>query len=223
MSGLAAAAALSRHFRQVLVMERDTLAPDTLQRRGRAAGAACAWPACRRAAGLVAVAAGAARRAAGGRRCPGATQPGPALELPGFDPYPQRDLGWSTCSMTRPLLSGWCASACADCRACELRGDSRVAALLHGADGARRGAPDGQADRAHADLVIDASGRGALTLEALGAGPGAAAEVGHRRGHPLYLRGLHAAQDPARSWKTLATRPDPARIEPPRHHVPDRG
>ena len=91
IGGLAAAAALSRHFRQVLVLERDALAPDTLQRPGVPQG--------RHVHGLL----------AGGLQALSSLLPGLLddllaagamplqlgldlrLEVPGFDPFPQRD------------------------------------------------------------------------------------------------------------------------------------
>ena len=34
------------------------------------------------------------------------------MEMPGYDPFPQRDFGWVGYSMSRPLLDTSCDSAC---------------------------------------------------------------------------------------------------------------
>ena len=70
---------------------------------------------------------------------------------------------------------------------------------------------EGQEDELSGDLLVDASGRGALTLEvlqALGLPPPqeSAIEVDIRYTCAVFK----LPPDPARSWKTLATRPDPA-------------
>jgi 2-polyprenyl-6-methoxyphenol hydroxylase-like FAD-dependent oxidoreductase len=213
IGGLAAAAALSRHFRQVLVLERDTLAPETLQRPGVPQG--------RHVHGLL----------AGGLQALTQLLPGlqddllaagavplrlgldQRLELPGFDPFPQRDLGRTLCSMTRPLLERVLRERVRRLPGVELRGGSRAVALLAGAPGAGvRGLRlDGQADELLADLVVDASGRGALThelLQSLGLPlpQESVIEVDIRYTCAVFT----LPPDPARSWKTLATRPDPA-------------
>ena len=213
IGGLAAAAAAARHFRQVLVLERDMLAPDTLQRPGVPQG--------RHVHGLL----------AGGLLALSSLLPGlhdellaagavplrlgldTWLELPDFDPYPRRDLGRSTCSMTRPLLERVVRERVRRLPGVELRGGSRVVALLHddGGSGVRGVRVDDQADELTADLVIDASGRGALTLDALlalGLAPPeeSAIDVDIRYSCAVFT----LPQDRARPWKTLATRPNPA-------------
>jgi 2-polyprenyl-6-methoxyphenol hydroxylase-like FAD-dependent oxidoreductase len=213
MGGLAAAAALSRHFRQVLVLERDALAPDTLQRPGVPQG--------RHVHGLLAGGLQALERLLTGLQgellaagaVPVRLGLDQRLELPGFDPYPQRDLGCSTCSMTRPLLEQVVRERVRRLPGVELRGASRVAALLPDAEGTGvRGLRlGGQADEVLADLVVDASGRGALTLELLQAlglplPPESAIDVDIRYTCAVFT----LPPDPARAWKTLATRPDPA-------------
>jgi 2-polyprenyl-6-methoxyphenol hydroxylase-like FAD-dependent oxidoreductase len=213
MGGLAAAAALSRHFRQVLVLERDTLSPDTLQRPGVPQG--------RHVHGLL----------AGGLQALSSLLPGLLddlmeagairlqlgldlrLEVPGFDPFPQRDLGRAGCSMTRPLLERVARERVRRLPGVELRDGSRVTALLIDADGhSVRGLRlEGQAEGLSADLVVDASGRGALSLDAVQA---LSLPLPQESVIEVDIRYTCAAfrlpPDPARSWKTLATRPDPA-------------
>jgi 2-polyprenyl-6-methoxyphenol hydroxylase-like FAD-dependent oxidoreductase len=104
MGGLAAAGALANHFEQVVVLERDTLPPDAAHRAGT--------PQSRHVHGLL----------AGGQRAlgelfagfeqdlarAGAVPPRVTLdvriEMPGYDPFPQHDLGLVAYSMSRPLI-----------------------------------------------------------------------------------------------------------------------
>jgi 2-polyprenyl-6-methoxyphenol hydroxylase-like FAD-dependent oxidoreductase len=104
IGGLAAAGALSDHFERVVVLERDTLPPDAAHRAG--------VPQSRHIHGLL----------AGGQRALGELFPGfeqdlacagavplrvtldVRIEMPGYDPFPQRDLGFVTYSMSRPLI-----------------------------------------------------------------------------------------------------------------------
>jgi 2-polyprenyl-6-methoxyphenol hydroxylase-like FAD-dependent oxidoreductase len=94
------------------------------------------------------------------------------MELPGFHPFPSLDLGWDVYSMSRPLLEGVV-------RKC-LQGDSRI--TLHAGCRVRelvpsedRSAvtglvyenPDGSSETMAADFIVDASGRGMLTLNLL--------------------------------------------------------
>ena len=104
MGGLTAAAALSEFFSQVIVLERDKLPAQTAQRPGIPQG--------RHVHALLGggqdaleellpgfdedlAAAGAVRYQAG---------LDVRVERPGFDPFPQRDLGWHGYAMSRPLI-----------------------------------------------------------------------------------------------------------------------
>jgi hypothetical protein len=89
--------------------------------------------------------------------------------MPGYDPFPQRDLGWISYSMFRPLIELVVRQRVAQytniilyphCRAQKIEATPRGTAVAavrfeHG---------DGRKDRLPADLVVDASGRGALAL-----------------------------------------------------------
>src|SRR5260221_13199506 len=104
MGGLAAAKALSSSFETIIVLERDALPPAPIARSGT--------PQARQIhvllrGGLDALSellpdletelerAGAVRVRVGSQA---------RLELPGFDPFPPRDLGFNYLSMTRALL-----------------------------------------------------------------------------------------------------------------------
>src|ERR1700737_3898473 len=104
MGGLAAAGALVDHFEQVVVLERDSLPSDAVHRAGT--------PQSRHIHALL----------AGGQRALDELFPGFELdlarhgavplrvaldvriEIPGYDPFQKRDLGWPVYSMSRPLI-----------------------------------------------------------------------------------------------------------------------
>ncbi len=213
IGGLAAAAALARHFGHVLVLERDALQSDTMVRPSIPQG--------RHVHGLL----------AGGLQALQTLLPGlhddlvdagavpvrigldQRLETPGFDPYPQRELGLSTVSMTRPLLERVLRRRVLELASIELRSSCRVAGLKPTRDGQGIAAVkvEGETDDVETDFVVDASGRGVPTLDALQA-----------LGHPLpkesaievdirYTCAIFERRGVAADWKVLATRPDPRR------------
>lgn len=94
------------------------------------------------------------------------------LEIPGFDPFPQRDLGFDYLCMTRPLVEfvvrcsveRQCNVALKSrCRVTQFLGSPNRAAVT----GVRYHEADGQTKELAADFVVDASSRGALTIEIL--------------------------------------------------------
>lgn len=213
IGGLAAAAALAPHFGHVIVFERDALGPDTLLRPGIPQG--------RHVHGLL----------AGGLQALQTLLPGlrddllaagavpirigldQRLETPGFDPFPQRELGLVTVSMTRPLLERVLRRRVVGLASVELRSSCRVTGMTVASDGRSVAGVrvEGQADAVEADLVVDASGRGVLTLDALqGLGRPlpveTAIEVDVRYTCAIFERPGGAANT---GWKVLATRPDP--------------
>jgi 2-polyprenyl-6-methoxyphenol hydroxylase-like FAD-dependent oxidoreductase len=215
IGGLAAAAALARHFGRVLVLERDALRPDTMVRPSIPQG--------RHVHGLL----------AGGLQALQTLLPGlhddlvnagavpvrigldQRLETPSFDPYPQRELGLSTVSMTRPLLERVLRRRVLDLAPVELRSSCRVTGLKPTRDGQGIAGVqvEGQTGDVEADLVVDASGRGVPTLDALQAlgrplPQESAVEVDIRYTCAIFERRDGAADC---DWKVLATRPDPRR------------
>src|SRR5271163_674208 len=104
MGGLSAACALAKHFEQVVVIENDALPAEAAPRPGT--------PQCKHVHGLL----------MGGLQALDSFFPGfePVLleagavpmrltselryEVPGYDPFPQRDLGLQILCMTRPLI-----------------------------------------------------------------------------------------------------------------------
>jgi len=93
-------------------------------------------------------------------------------ERPGFDPFPQRDLGWHSYAMSRPLVERTVRRHVEACASIEVRQRCRVQELVASSDGRtitglRYAGSGGGVETLSADLVIDASGRGTLTLDAL--------------------------------------------------------
>ncbi len=173
MGGLTAARALADHVERVLVLEGDVLPTDPLDRHGVPQG--------RHVHALL----------AGGQRALAELFPGfedglaragavrlrvgldIRVERPGFDPFPQRDLGFDAYAMSRPLVELTVRRRVQECTSIDLRAGCRVQELVHrdGAvvTGVRYIGPEGRTETVGADLVIDASGRGMPTLDALAA------------------------------------------------------
>src|SRR5437763_5718279 len=120
MAGLTAAAALADRFDRVVVLERDTLPSEPTHRAGT--------PQARHVHGLL----------LSGQRALNELFPGfehdlvragavplrvgldVRVERPGYDPFPQRDLGWFSYAMSRPTIE----------RAVRRRGESRAKTTL---------------------------------------------------------------------------------------------
>src|SRR5262245_42506294 len=172
MGGLTAARALADHFEHVLVLERDALPADPLDRHGvpqgrhvhaLLAGGQCAlaelcpgFEAALSGAGAVRLRVGLDTR----------------VERPGFDPFPQRDLGFDAYAMSRPLVEVTVRRLVQQCTSIEVRTGCQVQELMPSPDstavaGVRYTDPKGGAQHVAADLVIDASARGTPTLDAL--------------------------------------------------------
>ncbi|MEJ8858133.1 hypothetical protein WKW79_26435 [Variovorax robiniae] len=209
VGGLCAAAALADRFDEVMVLERDHL-PDGPQHRagipqGRHAHALLTG-------GLRAMEAllpGFGARLKQGGAVPYTVGLDGRFERPGFDPYPQRDLGFGGMAMSRPLLE-WTVRTCVQ----QLRGvvvhdDRRVLEILASDDGMavtgiRHEAPGGIITTLDADLVIDASGRATPTLaalEATGRPPPAETVIGLDIGYAsaIFAKPANAPTD----WKYL--------------------
>jgi 2-polyprenyl-6-methoxyphenol hydroxylase-like FAD-dependent oxidoreductase len=172
IGGLTAAKALASHFGNVTVLERDALPTAPIMRAGT--------PQARQIhvllrGGLDALReffpefetelelAGAVRVRVGSESL---------LEIPGFDPFPQRDLGFDYFCMTRPLLEFVARRFVERQGNITVRPRCRVTRFLESPD--RTGVTGVRYDEANersnvlaADLIVDASSRGALTLELL--------------------------------------------------------
>ena len=172
MAGLTAAKALSSSFDKVTVLERDAL-PSTAEPR-------IGTPHCRQLhvllrGGLEALSefcpsfeqelekAGAVRVRVGSEIL---------VEAPGFDPFPQRDVGIDSLSMTRPLIELVARRLIEQDANIVMQAGCRVTRLLASPDrsavtGVCYDLANGDNAELGADLVVDASSRGTLTLELL--------------------------------------------------------
>ncbi len=166
MSGLLFARVLASRFARVLVLERDTLPQDNQSRTGVPQG--------RHLHGLL----------AGGCRAMEALLPGLVediraagaveqitgwsgrLERPGYDPFPRRNLGFSLFSLSRPLLELCVRRRVQMAANIVIEHETAVEQLLHEGN-AITGVALRDGRTLPADFVIDASGRGELTLRAL--------------------------------------------------------
>jgi 2-polyprenyl-6-methoxyphenol hydroxylase-like FAD-dependent oxidoreductase len=172
MAGLAAAGAVADYFEQVIVLERDRLPNEALPRSG--------VPQSRHLHGLL----------PGGQRAltdlfphferdlldagavllrmPG----GMRVEMPDLGPFPSRDFGWFLYGASRPLIELITRQQVERLANLTIRSDCRVleiTASLDGtvATGVKFESADGREDILPADLVVDASGRGAPTMALL--------------------------------------------------------
>ncbi len=214
VGGLTAAAALAKHFDAVTILESDTLPPNAQPRAGIPQG--------RHVHGLLAGGMLAIERLLPGFReallaagaVPVRAGLDARLEQPGFDPFPQRDFGIDTLSMSRPLLEQVIRQLVLTQDNISIRQSCRVREILPDESGAsacgvRTENKVGKGEVLSSDLVIDASGRGATTLEFLtkfgyGTPPESAIEVDIR-----YSCGIFTLQqESSRDWKVLLTRPD---------------
>jgi 2-polyprenyl-6-methoxyphenol hydroxylase-like FAD-dependent oxidoreductase len=214
MGGLAAAGALAGHFERVVVLERDKLPLDAAHRNGT--------PQSRHIHGLL----------AGGQRALGELFSGfeqdlaragavplratldIRIEMPGYDPFPQRDLGFVSYAMSRPLIELVVRRRVEGHVNITLRPRCRVRELVPSADRAAVIAvcfenADRKSETLPADLVVAASGRGIPTLgllESIGQPMPEETVIGVDIG---YATAVFAIPDDAPSdWKAMRTLPN---------------
>jgi 2-polyprenyl-6-methoxyphenol hydroxylase-like FAD-dependent oxidoreductase len=172
MAGLTAAGALADCFDQVVVLERDILPSEAAYRAGT--------PQARHVHALL----------LSGQRALSELFPGfeqdlaragavplrvgldVRMERPGYDPFPQRDLGWFNYAVSRPTIERIVRKRVESRANTTLRQRCRVLEVLaspngEAVTGVRYENGSGASETIVADLVVDASGRGALTLALL--------------------------------------------------------
>jgi 2-polyprenyl-6-methoxyphenol hydroxylase-like FAD-dependent oxidoreductase len=94
------------------------------------------------------------------------------MERPGYDPFPQRDLGWFSYAVSRPTIEHAVRRRVESRANIALRQRCRVQELLaspngEAVTGVRYQNDDGESETIATDLVVDASGSGAVTLALL--------------------------------------------------------
>jgi 2-polyprenyl-6-methoxyphenol hydroxylase-like FAD-dependent oxidoreductase len=172
MGGLTAAGALADHFDNVVVLERDTLPSDPTYRSGT--------PQARHVHGLL----------LSGQRALSELFPGfeqdlvgagavalrvgldVRVERQGYDPFPQRDLGWFGYAASRPAIEHAVRRLVESRANITLRQRCPVQEVLasptaEAVAGVRYENGSGTSETITADLVVDASGRGVPTLRLL--------------------------------------------------------
>lgn len=215
MGGLAAASALSPHFEHVTILERDALPA----RPGDRAGT----PQSRHPHVLL----------LSGQQSLDELLPGIISELeaagaqkvrlgrdimwerPGFDPFPMRDLGYDNFFMSRPLLEFVCRRRIEGLAGVTLLSRQRVEEIetdpaRDAVSAVRFSDSDGRASTLACDLVVDASGRGALTLavlERLGRPTPAETEIGVDIAYASTV--FERPDDAPTDWKSVMHFPQP--------------
>ncbi|MDB5409468.1 MAG: 2-polyprenyl-6-methoxyphenol hydroxylase [Rhodospirillales bacterium] len=212
MGGLAAAGSLAGHFRRVTVLERDELPLEVSPRPG--------VPQSRHLHGLL----------DGGLRALCAIFPGfdhdliaagavpyrvgldRRDELPGYDPFPQRDLGWVTYTMSRPLVEGILRQRVMRLPNVTLQQRCRVLDIVAAEDGSVAGVTyettQGAELTVPADLVVDASARGKLTPALLRATGRPLPELTTIGIDMKYATAIFAIPKRPPSWKVAVTYSD---------------
>ena len=215
MGGLTAARALADHFERVLVLERDALPEHAENRPGVPQGKhvhallaggqqalSTLFPGFDRdleAMGAVPLRAGLDTR----------------MERPGYDPFPQRDLGFDAYAQSRAQLELAVRRRVQAHAGIELRQQCRVQELVARADGeavtgARYTTSDGKREMVDADLVVDASGRGEPTLgllESIGRALPAETTIGVDVAYSTAVFAI--PEDAPRDWKGVFHFPQP--------------
>jgi 2-polyprenyl-6-methoxyphenol hydroxylase-like FAD-dependent oxidoreductase len=221
MAGLAAAGALSEHFESVVVLERDRLQPGFGPRSGVPQGR---HPHALLAGGLRALDTlfpGFQHDLAQAGAVPVRVMSELRMERPEWAavPMPMPDLGFSVLSASRPLIEGVLRRRVETLPNVAIRADHRAAALVTSPDGQRvmgvHCEGDGNAKNTMpAELVVDASGRAALTLallDALGVPRPEQTVIGVNIAYATAV--LEMPASPPSGWKVAATFADPAGID----------
>ena len=215
MAGLAAAKAIEPHFEKVTVFDRNSL-PD-------APAARSGTPQARHTHALLA-----GGHSALDRMFPGIEidlmEVGAVrmrlrrdfrLELPGFDPFPQRDFGYDQFALSRPALERVCRRRVEQEPHIEIRHRSRVTDVIASPDnscvaGVRFEDVRGTAGSVAADLVVDASGRISLTqgfLEATGSPKPPIVEIGMDQAYSTLV--FEKPKDAPTDWLAVIHAPAP--------------
>jgi 2-polyprenyl-6-methoxyphenol hydroxylase-like FAD-dependent oxidoreductase len=172
MGGLTAAGALADSFDQVVVLERDALPSEPAHRAGT--------PQARHVHGLLLsgqralseLFTGFEQDLARAGAVPLRVGLDVRMERPGYDPFPQRDLGWFSYALSRPTIEHAVRRRVESLANITLRQHCRVETLLaspngEAVSGVRFENDNGASETIATDLVVDASGSGALTLNLL--------------------------------------------------------
>jgi 2-polyprenyl-6-methoxyphenol hydroxylase-like FAD-dependent oxidoreductase len=215
VGGLSAAGALAEHFEQVEMLERDRLPPHVGTRSGT--------PQDRHAHGLLAgglealsdIFPGFAQDLARAGAVPVKVAQEVRYERADVGLLPQRDFGRSVLCASRPLIEHVLRRRVAALANVALRPGCRVTEILPATGDAATPAVQfdtgqGRPETLDADLVVDASGRGAATLallDTLGRDRPEVTEIGVDISYATAVVPIPANAPP--EWKLVLTLPDP--------------
>jgi 2-polyprenyl-6-methoxyphenol hydroxylase-like FAD-dependent oxidoreductase len=204
MGGLAAAKAVAPFFDKVTVLERDALPEAAAPRMGtpQASHAHALLGSGERALQELFPGIGSDFRKAGAVIL---RDPDVVFERPGYDPFPRRDFGFETASLSRPAIERVCRRRLEAEPNVDIRPRARVVGLVASADRGTVTAVSYEDEReaAHelkADLVVDASGRAVPTLsflDSIGAPKPRQTEIGVDVG---YASAIFEPSDASRDW-----------------------
>ena len=172
MSGLTAAGALAERFDQVVVLERDTLPSEPTYRAGTPQDRHVHALLVSGLRALSELFPGFEQDLARAGAVPLRVGLDFRVEQPGYDPFPQRDLGWFTYAVSRPTIERTVRRRVESRANTTLRQRCRVQEVLaspngEAVTGVRYENGNGTSETIAADLVVDASGRGTPTLAML--------------------------------------------------------
>jgi 2-polyprenyl-6-methoxyphenol hydroxylase-like FAD-dependent oxidoreductase len=215
IGGLAAAGALAKYFERVDILERDRLSGSAGSRPGTAQDR---HPHALLAGGLRALGQifpGFERDLAAAGAVPVAVTRDVQMERPDVGALPKRDFGIDILCATRPLIELVLRRRANATANITLRPASRVIGIVPAPDGAgARGvrfvSGSGRPETLDADLVVDASGRGAPTLtlfDGLGWDRPQMTEVGVDISYATAV--VEIPEDAPAEWKLALTLPDP--------------
>ena len=218
MGGLAAAGALAQHFERVEILERDRLAGSAASRSGT--------PQDRHPHGLLAgglraldqIFPGYKRDLAAAGAVPVSFAREVQFERPDVGVLPKRDFGISMLCATRPMIELVLRRRAEAVENVTLRPASRVTGIVPAADGdGVRGIRfvngSGASETVNADVVVDASGRGAPTLtllDTLGWDRPQMTEIGVDISYATAV--VEIPHDAPAEWKLVLTLPDPPHV-----------
>lgn len=213
VGGLATCAALADHFDRVTVIERDVLPFGAMLRPGT--------PQASQLHGLLTggvVALGALFPGFGEQLAVAGMRPSNLMrdvryELPGFDPFPRRDLGLRWHPVTRPLLDAELRRRIRQLPNVTVLQQCRALAITPNADGSAGGVRyemHGATETLPADLIVDASGRGTLTEQFLWTTGHSQVETTTIGIDVSYATTSFAVPPGRRDWNAILTMPDPS-------------
>jgi 2-polyprenyl-6-methoxyphenol hydroxylase-like FAD-dependent oxidoreductase len=214
IGGLSVAGALAGHFERVDILERDRLATSVGSRPGT--------PQDRHPHGLLAgglraldeIFPGFERDLAGAGAVSVRIGQDILYERPDVGTLPRRDLASTVLAASRPLIELVLRRRAEAIPNIALRPEHRVTEIMPATDGAaargvRFDAGTGRSETLEADLVVDASGRGALTLALLDALGWEGPEVTEIGVEISYATAFVSIPADAPDWKVVLTLPDP--------------